>query len=128
MGVLIAEWNLTYKFILVDIPPLLLSADAEIMAHNLEHLVIVVEASGITTDELRRAGRQVEKLTPAAVGVVVNRVRPFNGGGYLRDMLFEHLTGRKSAKFFVQPSWRISLNVLLSRLPNGLFKFFSRNH
>lgn len=116
MGELAKAWSADYRFILVDIPPLLLSADAEILARSLDHLLLVAEAGGITTGELRRAGRQLEKLDPAAVGVVVNRVKPFNGGGYLQDLLLEYLAGRKVDDYFTVPAWRMALAARLASL------------
>jgi uncharacterized protein involved in exopolysaccharide biosynthesis/Mrp family chromosome partitioning ATPase len=104
-------WAADYRFVLVDLPPLLLSADAEILARSLEHLILVVEAAGVTRGELSRAGRQLEKIDPAAVGVVVNRVRPFAGGGYLKDALIEFLTARKSAQYYSRPGWLTALHA-----------------
>lgn len=116
---LAAQCTENFRFVLVDIPPLLLSADAELLARNLQHLVLVVEAAGISTGELRRAGRQMEKVAPAAVGVVVNRVHAFSGGGYLREMMVEYLSGHKAADYFTQPAWLVALRVHLAafRLP-----------
>ena len=122
MGELATRWQENFGFILVDIPPLLLSADAEILARNLQHLVLVVEAAGITRGELRRAGRQIEKVAPAAVGVVVNRVQPFEGGGYLREMLVEYLTGRKAAEYFTQPGWVTAILAGLVSLPAWMLR------
>jgi Mrp family chromosome partitioning ATPase/uncharacterized protein involved in exopolysaccharide biosynthesis len=118
---LITRWRAQFRFVLVDIPPLLLSADAEILARNLQHLVLVVEAASITRGELHRAGRQIEKIAPAAVGVVVNRVNPFEGGGYLREMLVEYLTGRKAAEYFTQPGWFIAIRGHLAMWPTWPF-------
>lgn len=116
IGELIDRCRPEFRFVLVDIPPLLLSADAEILARSLQHLVLVVEAAGITRGELSRAGRQIEKIAPAAVAVVVNRVRLFAGGGYLRDLLVEHLTGRKAADYFTEPGWLTALRGRLSTM------------
>lgn len=115
-----AEWLKTYRFILVDIPPLLLSADAEILARNLQQLILVIESQGINIGELKRAGRQIEKIDPAAVGVVVNRVRSFKGGGYLRDLQLEYIAGRKSSEYFTQPAWRLLLGARLASLRLGI--------
>ena len=104
-------WAKDFNFVMVDLPPLLVSADAEILARNLEHLVVVVEAGGIIAGELRRAGRQLEKLDPEAIGVVVNRVRPFDGGGYLQGTILEYLSGRKVDDYFTTSSWKLDLQV-----------------
>jgi hypothetical protein len=60
---------------------------------------------------------------------VVNRVQAFSGGGYLREMLLEYLTGRKTAEYFTEPGWQIALRAGLTALPAWLFrtpKFFAR--
>lgn len=105
---LISQARADYRLILVDTPPLLLSADAEIIAHQLQHLLLVVEAGGIGHGELRRAARQVEKFAPAAVGLIVNRVQAFSGGGYLRESMLEYLSGQKAADYFTQPAWLLA--------------------
>ena len=98
-------WGQDFRFVLVDLPPLLLSADAEILVRNLQHLIVIIEASDTVAGELRRAGRQLEKLDPASVGIVLNRVRPFDGGGYLRGAMFEYLSGRKLSEYYTTSSW-----------------------
>lgn len=105
-----------FRFVLADIPPLLLSADAELLARSLQHLVLVVEAGHTHVGELRRTARQVEKLAPAAVGVVVNRVQAFAGGGYLHEMLIEYLTGHKAADYFTHPAWLTALRARLATM------------
>lgn len=107
----ITEAKEHYQFVLVDIPPLLLSADAELLAHKLQHLLLVVEAAATSRGELKRAGRLLEKVAPSAVGLVVNRVQPFQGGGYLRESMIEYLTARKSTDYFSQPSWHTTLKM-----------------
>ena len=104
-------WAKDFSFVLVDLPPLLLSADAEILARNLEHLIVVIEANGTIAGELRRAGRQLEKLDPSAIGIVVNRVQPFDGGGYLQGMMLEYLSGRKLDDYYTTPSWMLVLQT-----------------
>jgi hypothetical protein len=107
MAEITRTWAEEFSFVLVDLPPLLLSADAEILARNLEHLIVVIEANGINAGELRRAGRTLEKLDPAAVGIVVNRVRPFDGGGYLRGMILEYLSARKLSDYHTTSAWAL---------------------
>lgn len=112
-------WSSEYSIVLVDVPPLTLSADAEILTRSLQHLLLVVEADSQTPGELRRAGRLLEKLEPSAVGLVVNRVRPFVGGGYLHSLMVEYLTGRKAAEYFTTPSWALLLRARLAALLGG---------
>ena len=98
-----------FSFVLVDLPAILVSADAEIMARNLEHLVVVVEANGVTSGELRRAKRLLEKVDPSAIGLIVNRIRPFEGGGYLQSAMLEQVSGQNTREYFQTSSLELNL-------------------
>jgi Mrp family chromosome partitioning ATPase/capsular polysaccharide biosynthesis protein len=86
-----------YRFVLVDTPPLLTSSDSELIVRATNSVVVVVEADGLAQGELKRASQLLTKLDPASVGAVVNRIMPFQGGGYLESIISEHATGRKQA-------------------------------
>jgi succinoglycan biosynthesis transport protein ExoP len=98
IGPLLEKLHARYRFIIVDMPPLLLSADTSILSQQIQQLIVVSEASGTIRGELKRAGRELEKIDPAAVGLIVNRIRPFVGGGYLSNVIVEYLTGKKSSE------------------------------
>ncbi len=104
------NWAQSYAFVLIDMPPLLLCADAEIMLNRLGKIVLVVEAGGINRGELSRAGRVLEKSAASSVGIIVNRVRVLDGGGYLKQVLVEFLTQRKFSQFAGPSNWRLLLS------------------
>jgi uncharacterized protein involved in exopolysaccharide biosynthesis/Mrp family chromosome partitioning ATPase len=112
---LLDEWRAHYAFVLVDAPPLLLAADAEIVLDRIGHALLVVEAGATTRGEIARARRVLEASAAQAAGLVVNRVRVLEAGGYLRHLLVEFLTRRKYADFASVPAWRLQLAALLSR-------------
>ena len=112
---LMDEWRTRFAFVLVDAPPLLLSADAEIVLDRVGHALLVVEAGATTRGEIARARRVLEASAAQAAGLIVNRVRVLDGGGYLRDLLVEFLTRRKYAEFATTPEWRLRLAALLSQ-------------
>ena len=114
-------WRERYAFVLVDTPPLLLAADAEIVLDRIGHALLVVEANATTRGELARAARTLETSAAQAVGMIVNRVRTLDGGGYFRNLLVEYLTQRKYAEFASQPAWRLHLAALLAR-PGSVFR------
>lgn len=113
LEVLLAEWGQQYRFVLVDIPPLLLSADAEIMLSRLGQILLVVEANAINKGELARAARVLDNAGAKAVGLVVNRIEPLAGGGYLRDVMIEQLTGKKFTDFQTLPEWKLRLQIIV---------------
>ena len=54
-----------------------------------------------------RARRTLLRIDPASVGVVVNRIAPFQGGGYLKEQMIESITGRSAGAFLNRPDWRL---------------------
>jgi len=113
---LLDGWRASHAFVLVDSPPLLLAADAEIVLDRIGHALLVVEAGATTRGELARAGRVLEASAAQAAGLVVNRVRVLEGGGYLRTLLVEFLMHRKYADFESVPAWRLQIASLFSQL------------
>jgi Mrp family chromosome partitioning ATPase len=112
-------WAREVDFVLVDMPPLLTSADAELLVRVVGHVLLVIEAQAVTRGEVQRAGRLLQVLDPAGVGVVVNRVAPFASGGYMRELMIESISGRRAATVFTTPRWRLLLAGLLSRPKRG---------
>jgi MinD superfamily P-loop ATPase len=73
--------------VLIVVPPLLISPEAEYMIASADLVLVVAEAEKQTLGELRRAGEILARLRPAAVGSVLNRVRVFRNRGYYKQML-----------------------------------------
>ncbi|MGY6631122.1 MAG: GumC family protein [Wenzhouxiangella sp.] len=84
-----------YRFVLVDAPPLLTHADAELVAMAADGVLLLAEAESLSRGELQRAGRLLKAIDPPVVGSIVNRVRPFLGGGYIGGLVEEHERGSK---------------------------------
>ena len=95
LGSLLEKLHANYPIVLVDAPPLLLSADTELLAGIVDATLLVVEADGVNKGEVKRAARSLERLDPPAAGVILNRVRIYEGGGYFANLLREYQTGEK---------------------------------
>ncbi len=96
-----------YDLIIIDTPPLLLSADAELLGKVAGGVLLVVEAEAIMPGELRRAASLLERLNPPVVGTVLNRVKVFQGGGYFADLIEEYKTGnKKKANWMKRLLWK----------------------
>ncbi|QLG87798.1 hypothetical protein HQ393_05740 [Chitinibacter bivalviorum] len=98
LGVSLEKMAETFRFVLVDVPPLLVSGDAELTLRATPAILAVVEAEAQSRGEVTRAARLLQGIDPASIGVVVNQVRPLDGGGYVRDLMTEFIEGRKTAK------------------------------
>ena len=101
------HWAEGADFVLVDMPPLLASADAELLVRSVGQVLLVVQAGAVTQGEVRRASRLLQTIDPEAVGLVVNRISPFTTGGYLRELMLESLSGRRLDTVFTTPRWRL---------------------
>jgi polysaccharide biosynthesis transport protein len=94
---ILREATSTYGVILVDLPPLLLSVDAEMIARAADVAVLVVEAETVTKGDLKKAARTLERLQPRAISLVVNRVTADAGGGFGHSAIDEFRTGAPPA-------------------------------
>ncbi len=101
------RWSAEHDFVLVDMPPLLSSADAELLVRCIGQVLLVLDAGTVSRGEVLRARRMLQSLDPDAVGLIVNRVAAFNGGGYLRELMIENATARRIDKVFTFPAWRL---------------------
>jgi len=90
-----------YNIILVDAPPILLSADTELLVPQVEATLLVVGASSVNRGEVRRAAAQLERLDPDSAGAILNGVPVYDGGGYFADLLQEYASGERPAT----PRW-----------------------
>ena len=82
-----------YQMVLVDIPPILVSADAEFIAHGSDVVVLVIEAESVSKNELQRAGKSLEMLRAPAVSAILNRVQGAAANGFGKRALEEFRTG-----------------------------------
>ncbi|HSM76358.1 MAG TPA: hypothetical protein VLT57_01970, partial [Bryobacteraceae bacterium] len=71
-----------YSMILVDLPPILSSVDAELIARAADVVVLVVEAENTTKGDIRRAAQVLKRIDPPAVCAVLNRVRAAAAAGF----------------------------------------------
>lgn len=71
-----------YDVILLDTPPVLLSGDTEFLARYADVVLLLVSAGRILPDEIQQAARLLEKADPKVFGVIVNRLKVYQGGYY----------------------------------------------
>ncbi|MEM7232632.1 MAG: hypothetical protein AAF517_10680, partial [Planctomycetota bacterium] len=86
-----------YDVVLLDSPPLLTSADAEILCNTAGATILVVRSGTVKPGIIDRAARLLERLNPPAVGTIVNQVRVYDGGGYFKEMIDEYNSGSHEA-------------------------------
>jgi Mrp family chromosome partitioning ATPase len=92
----------SYALVLVDIPPVLTSVDAEYLARRADCVVLVAEARHVSAPELKRAARALERIQPKAVACVLNRVHAADGRGFAQDARREFETGAPKP----MPAWQ----------------------
>ncbi len=117
LKLLIEHWRITHDFVLIDLPPLLLSADAELLIGALGQVFMVVEAQSVTKGEVSRAKRMLEKLDPEAVGLFVDNVPLFRGpgSGYMEAVMLETISKTPADKFMSLSSLKLHIELLRMR-------------
>ena len=103
----VAQWRQHHDYVLVALPPVLLSADAELLIGALGQVFMVLEAQSVSRGEVVRAKRLLEKLDPEAVGLFVNSIPMFEGGGYMQELLLETLTKHDFTRFMSLSNLRL---------------------
>ena len=87
---ILAGLKARYDIVLLDAPPLLLSADSEFLAGQADMTLLLIGAGQMLPGELRRAAAILQKADPAAVGFVVTHLQVYQGGGYFAKTLEEY--------------------------------------
>ncbi len=64
-----------YRFVILDAPPILASADAEFLAGVVPGTLLVLRAHILERQDLQRAARQLELANPGVAGAVLNRLQ-----------------------------------------------------
>jgi Mrp family chromosome partitioning ATPase len=109
------HYNAAYDFVLIDLPPLLQAADAELLIEAVGQVFLVVHAASITRGELLRGKRQLQRLDPEAVGLFVNRPPLFRGAGYLEEAVLETVTRTRYGELMPKSYWELQAEVLRTR-------------
>lgn len=72
-------WSAHYDLLLLDAPPLLADASAELVVQSADAAVLVVGAGRALPGDVSRAARVLERLRPPVVGALLTRVRLDDG-------------------------------------------------
>jgi polysaccharide biosynthesis transport protein len=110
-----AHWGGQFDFILINLPPILLSADAELLIDALGQVFMVLEAQSVNKGEITRAKRVLEKLDPEAVGLFVSNIPMFRGGGYMQELMVETLAKKSMSDFMSLSNLRLQFELLRAR-------------
>jgi Mrp family chromosome partitioning ATPase/capsular polysaccharide biosynthesis protein len=111
----VTHWTQQHDFVLVALPPVLLSADAELLIDAFGQVFMVLEAQSVSRGEVVRAKRLLEKIDPEAVGLFVNSIPMFQGGGYMQELLLETLTKQDFNHFMSLSNLRLQVELLRAR-------------
>jgi polysaccharide biosynthesis transport protein len=106
------RWSEDYEYVLFDLAPILLSADAEMFIEILGQVFLVVSAESDTKGEISRAKRLLQKLDPEAVGLFVNGVPLFRGSGYMEESIVETVTRGRFSNFMTASDLSLKWELL----------------
>jgi Mrp family chromosome partitioning ATPase len=99
---LLTELNRYYDLVLLDSPPILLSADTERLSEISGGVLLIVEAGQTQPGELKRAAHLLERLSPPVIATILNRAKIYQGGGYFAELLEEYTTGHKPKHHWIK--------------------------
>jgi Mrp family chromosome partitioning ATPase len=109
------SWSEQFDMVLIDLPPLLPSADAELLIDAIGQVFLIVEAEVLNKADVVRARVQLERMDPDAVGLLVNRVPVDSGGESIKSQLVETITGGSFNRFMSSPAFALRWSLLRLR-------------
>lgn len=112
----IEQWSTDFDLLLFDLPPLLLSADAELLITPLGQVFLLVEAGVTTKSEVVQARGLLHQLDPAAVGLIVNKLPIESAGAELKSQMVEAITHERFHHVMSLSSLGLQLELLRLRL------------
>ncbi|MBM4200217.1 MAG: CpsD/CapB family tyrosine-protein kinase [Gammaproteobacteria bacterium] len=87
LDALLSELKQQYRVILLDAPPVLLSADVEYLAGAADLTLLLIGAMQVMPGELKRAASVLERARPKAISFIVTRLEVTWAGGYYAKMV-----------------------------------------
>lgn len=82
MADFIAYLRTQYDVILIDAPPVLAVADAQILAQIVDGTILVAASNQVKKEQLAEAKKRLDKVNAHILGVVMNKVDMKNQGDY----------------------------------------------
>ncbi len=80
-GSFVEDLKASYDVIVFDLPPALVVADVENLAHKLDALLLLYRSDGVAREAVRAAAARMRQTGCNLVGTVLNAVRPEHGKG-----------------------------------------------
>jgi succinoglycan biosynthesis transport protein ExoP len=109
-------WQAQYDMVLIDLPPLLPSADAELMVDAVKQIFMVVETMTVTKAEVVQVRDQFTRQGPQAVGLVVNRVPMELVHEKSYQHMIEAITGGRFTQFMSLANLSLQVELLKLRI------------
>ena len=122
----LAHWRADYDMVLVDVAPLLPSADAELVIDAVGQVFLVVEAHSVTKGDVVRARLQLTRQAPEAVGLIVNKLPMDNADASLRGQVVERITRGRHSAFMSTPALALQWQLVRLRLSRWLMAWGRR--
>lgn len=112
----LAEWSQHFDMVLVDIPPLMLNSDAELLIDEVGQIFFVVEVGAVSRGDVAMARNQLRKLDPAAIGLIVSHLPVDTAGATVKRQMVESITRTRFNQVMSTSYWQLQLELLKLRL------------
>jgi len=99
---LLDQLKSSYAVVLIDAPPVLLSADVEFLSGMADMTLLVIGAKRVQPGELKRAARILERSDPRIISFIVTRLEISPGGGYYQKMVSDYNDAELAAQEILQ--------------------------
>jgi succinoglycan biosynthesis transport protein ExoP len=124
---ILATLKTLYDVVILDAPPVLLSADVQFLAAMADHTLLLIKARDVFPGELKRAATILEKAGPKAVSFIVTNLEVYQGGGYFAESEKEYNATQEKAKRIMRSGGKQKHDATPGMKPIFLYALHSGN-
>ncbi|MDX8392391.1 MAG: AAA family ATPase [Mariprofundaceae bacterium] len=128
MGQLIEEVRQEYDMVVIDMPPLLHTADASMVASKVDGIVLVYHIGAVARAVLKRVKSNIEAVGGRVMGTVINGVRGEVSLDYAKFKMNRYYTYAYGKEGGEQESWMERINERVTDMLSSTLRWIRVNN
>lgn len=123
MAQLISEARREYDMVIIDMPPVLHTADASMLAGKVDGILLVYHIGAVARAVLRRVKSNIEAVGGKVIGAVINGVRGEVSLDYAKFKMNRYYAYAYGEEGGEHESWMDGLNARLTDMLTGMLRW-----
>ncbi len=108
-----AVWSKEFDIVLVEVPPIMHSADSELLIDMIGQVFLIVEVGEVGRSDVLKARQQISRINPAAVGLIVTHVPMMELGNDVQKQMTESITQTRFSALMTLSEMQLKIQIAL---------------